>query len=69
MVNPAHSKDISSQIEDKDKAWKAGKIVWLATWKGRKARIVSNRQVPNWIHEGGNEVKWKLLEGREWLTK
>lgn len=54
---------------DKEKAWRQGKIVWLATWRGRKAHIISGRAVPNWIHEGGNEVKWKVLEGKEWLMK
>lgn len=63
------SKDTNQSIDDKEKAWATGKIVWLATWRGRRARVVSGRAMPNWIHEGGNQVKWKVLEGKEWLQK
>jgi hypothetical protein len=43
-------------------------IVWIATWKGYKARISSkNSSVPNWVHEGGNKVKWRCIKGKEHL--
>lgn len=43
------------------------RIVWLASWRGHSGYVYSNRAVPGWIHEGGNEVKWHVIEGAEHL--
>lgn len=51
------------------KAHDMGYIVWIATYRGRKARIVSGKPVPGWIHEYGDQVKWKCVEGREYLNQ
>lgn len=58
---------VRPSAKEREEAWERGRIVWVAKWHGRTARIVSMRPVPGWIHEGGNEVKWKVIEGEEYL--
>lgn len=44
--------------------------VWIAKWNGRKARISSTdptSKTPNWIHEGGDQVSWRVIKGKEYL--
>lgn len=51
---------------------KDAEIVWIAKWRGRKARISSKdgpSKTPNWIHESGEEVNWRCIKGKEYLNK
>lgn len=45
------------------------KVVWQASYGRHKAIIRGMQAVPNWIHEYGSFVRWKVLEGGEELDK
>lgn len=58
------------QDELRERAWKQGKIVWQASYKGKKAIIKSNMstaQYPSWVIEDAQHVRWKVLEGGHYL--
>lgn len=47
---------------------KNSRIVWIASYRGRNARIVSGqRNLPGWIYEHGEHVNWKVVEGEKFL--
>lgn len=47
-------------------------VVWLVSYKGQIARITLKQslagRLPGFIYEHGQDIKWKLIEGKEHLA-